>query len=94
MVESCALLWWPGVQLPGADLHTTHQAMLWQHPIYKIEEDWPGCWLSHGFPQAKRESLAMMLVQGQSSSPKKKKKKKKNWYYWPAIKERKTNSTP
>ena len=28
------------VQIPGADLCTTHQAMLWQHPTYKTEEDW------------------------------------------------------
>ena len=27
------------VQIPGVDLHTTHQAMLWQHPTYKREED-------------------------------------------------------
>ncbi len=23
------------VQIPGVDLHTTHQAMLWWHPTYK-----------------------------------------------------------
>ena len=23
------------VQIPGADLHTAHQAMLWRHPTYK-----------------------------------------------------------
>ena len=28
------------VQIPRADLHTAHQAMLWQHPTYKTEEDW------------------------------------------------------
>ena len=28
------------VQIPGADLHTAHQAMLLQHPTYKTEEDW------------------------------------------------------
>ena len=28
------------VQILGIDLHTTHQAMLWQHPIHKMEEDW------------------------------------------------------
>ena len=28
------------VWIPSADLHTMHQAMLWQHPTYKIEEDW------------------------------------------------------
>ena len=24
----------------GVDLHVAHQATLWQHPTYKIEEDW------------------------------------------------------
>ena len=28
------------IQIPGTDLYTAHQAMLWQHPTYKIEEDW------------------------------------------------------
>ena len=27
------------VRIPDVDLHTTHQAMLWWHPTYKIEED-------------------------------------------------------
>ena len=31
------------VQILGVELHTTHQAMLWQHPTYKIEEDWHKC---------------------------------------------------
>ena len=31
------------VQILGMDLHTAHQAMLWQHPTYKIEEDWHKC---------------------------------------------------
>ena len=31
------------VPIPGADLHTAHQAMLWRHPTYKIEEDWHRC---------------------------------------------------
>ena len=31
------------VQILGAHLDTTHQAMLWRHPIYKIEEDWHKC---------------------------------------------------
>ena len=31
------------VQIPGVDLHTAHQAMFWQHPRYKVEEDWHGC---------------------------------------------------
>ena len=28
------------VQIPGVGPHTTHQAMLWSCPTYKIEEDW------------------------------------------------------
>ena len=31
------------VRIPGVDLHTTHQAMLWQCPRYKIEVDWHRC---------------------------------------------------
>ena len=31
------------VQIPGVDLHTIHQAMLWQHPTHKAEEDWQRC---------------------------------------------------
>ena len=31
------------IQIPGMDLHTTHQAMLRQCPTYKTEEDWHGC---------------------------------------------------
>ena len=29
------------VQIPGMDLPTNYQAMLWQRPTYKVEED--GC---------------------------------------------------
>ena len=28
------------VHILGADLHTVHQATLWQRPTYKIDEDW------------------------------------------------------
>ena len=31
------------IQILGADLHSAYQAMLWQHPTYKIEEDWHRC---------------------------------------------------
>ena len=58
------------VWIPGADLHTTGQAMLWQGPAYRIEEDWHRCWLRVNLPQVKRGALAQMLAQGQSSSPK------------------------
>ena len=27
------------VLILGSDLHIAHQAMLWQHPTYKVEED-------------------------------------------------------
>ena len=43
------------VHIPGTDLHTTHQAMLWQ-VVSHIQN---------------RGSLAQMLAYGQSSSPKK-----------------------
>lgn len=32
--------WGSWVWVPGTDLHTAHQAMLWQRPTYKIEADW------------------------------------------------------
>ena len=32
------------VGIPGAELHTTHQA------TYKIEEDWHRCWLRANLP--------------------------------------------
>ena len=61
------------VQLPGTDLHTARQARLWQHPIYKIEEDWHRYQLINSLVQAKKEEdWQQMLAQGQSSSPKKK----------------------
>ena len=31
------------IQIPGVDLHTAHQAMLWLHPTYKIQKDWHRC---------------------------------------------------
>ena len=30
-------------QIPGADLHAVHQAMLQEHPAYKTEEDGHRC---------------------------------------------------
>ena len=38
---TCSTLaaWDAQVQIPGTDLHTIQQAMLWQHLTYKIEED-------------------------------------------------------
>ena len=31
------------VQILGMDLHTVCQAMLWEHPTYKIEGNWHRC---------------------------------------------------
>ena len=31
------------VQILGIDLYTTHQALLWECPTYKIEEYWHSC---------------------------------------------------
>ena len=39
---ACSVLaaWGLQVQIPGTDLHSAHQATLWQHPTYKVEEEW------------------------------------------------------
>ena len=44
-LSSCSVLvaWGSPVHILGVDLHTAHQAMLWQHPTYKTEEDWHRC---------------------------------------------------
>ena len=52
------------VQILGMNLHTTHQATLWQHPTYKTEEDWHRCWLSNNLPQGKRGRLATDVSSG------------------------------
>ena len=41
----CSALAAQGLQvwIPGMDLHTSYQAMLWWHAIYKGEEDWHRC---------------------------------------------------
>ena len=41
------------VQIPGVDLHTTHQAMLWLCPTYKIKEQWHRCQLRDNLPYQK-----------------------------------------
>ena len=55
MIKKLAHWGWPGgacstsaaqslrVWILGADLRTTHQAMLCWHPTYKIGEDWHRC---------------------------------------------------
>ena len=40
---SAVAAWGSWVRIPGMDLHSAHQAMLWRRPIYKIEEDWHRC---------------------------------------------------
>ena len=40
LAHSTSAAWSLQVWIPCADLHTAHQATLWQHPTYKIEEDW------------------------------------------------------
>ena len=42
---ACSALaaWGSPDQIPGTDICTTCQAMLWQHPIHKVEEDWHRC---------------------------------------------------
>ena len=40
---SASAAWALQVQIPGVDLYTAHQAMLWWCPIYKVEEGWHGC---------------------------------------------------
>ena len=57
-VYSASVAWGLQVQIPGTDLHTAHQAMLWWSPTYKKNGG----------------RMAQMLAQGQSSSPKKEKK--------------------
>ena len=40
---SASTAWGSQVWVLGANLHTTHQAMLWQLLTYKIEEDCHKC---------------------------------------------------
>ena len=49
-VCSTLAAWSLWVQILGMDIHATHQAMLWWHLIYKIEEDWHRCQLSDNLP--------------------------------------------
>ena len=43
------------IQILGADLHAAHQALLWQHPTYKIEEDRHGSQHRDNLPGEKRK---------------------------------------
>ena len=42
-VHSALAAWGSRVRILGADLHITHQAVLWQSPTHKMEEDWHRC---------------------------------------------------
>ena len=57
------------VQITDSDLYTTHQAMLWQRPTYKIEGDW-------------QQILAQGQS---SSAEKKKIRDTTRWNAWPLI---------
>ena len=57
---------------PGRGPSTASQAMLWQCPTQKIEEDWQKHYLSDNIPQAKRR-LATDISSGPIFLTKKKK---------------------
>ena len=50
--------------IPHADLHATHQAMLWQVSHNIVEEDGHRCLLRASLPQQKEEDWQQMLAQG------------------------------
>ena len=52
------------VRIPGVELHTAHQAILWRGPTYKTEEDWHRCQLSDSLPQTIRGRLATDVSSG------------------------------
>ena len=49
-VAQCLQVW-----ISGVDLHTAHQAMLWQRPTYKLEEDWHRYWLRDNLPHQEKK---------------------------------------
>ena len=59
----------------GTDLHITHQAVLWRHPTYKVEEDWHRCSLRDNLPRAKRGRWATDASSGSIFLTKKQNKK-------------------
>ena len=65
--DRVCMLWQPGVRSfrsrAGADLHTTYQAMLWQHPTYKVEEDSTDVHSGPIFLSKKEEDWQWMLAQ-------------------------------
>ena len=62
--RSTSAAWGLLVRILGADLCTTYQAMLRQHPTYKVEEGGHRCWLRASLPQQKEEDWQQMLAQG------------------------------
>ena len=78
---SASVAWGSWVQIPGTDLYTAYQTMLWQHSTYKIEEDWHRCELSNNLPQAKRGRLAIDVISGPTLLTKKKKRKREKKSY-------------
>ena len=54
---SSLAVWGSQVGILDTDLYTAHQAMLWQHPACKIEEDWNRGQLSDNLPQAKNRKI-------------------------------------
>ena len=63
-VCSNLVAWGLQFRIPGMDLCTDQQAMVWLHLIYKIEEDCHRCWLSNNLPQVKRGRLATDVSSG------------------------------
>ena len=61
---STLVAWGAQIWILGVDLHSAHQAVLWWHPTYKIEEDWHRCSLRANLPQAKGGSLATNVRSG------------------------------
>ena len=69
---TCSTLaaWGSQIRIPGADLHIAYQAMLWQHPTYKIEDTVSDVSSATIFLKQKEEDWQQMSAQGQCSSPK------------------------
>ena len=74
---SAYVAWGSQVWILDADLHATHQAMLWWHPKCKIEEDCTGVSSAAILLKQKQEDCQPMLAQSQYSSEKK--KEPKDW---------------
>ena len=60
--RSALVAWRSQVWTPGMDLYTARQAMLYQHPTYKAEEDWHRCQLSDNLPNQKKKGGTGMLA--------------------------------